>query len=398
MDTIRKTLIAASLALISASAQAAGLGKLTVYSALGQPFRAEIELVSVSREEALTLSARLAPPEAYRQANIDYASPLLAIKFKVEKQRPDSEQLILRMSSTQAINEPFLDMLVELDWAGGRLVREYNMLLDPPGYTTAAPPAPAPVITPPVVSAPPEVTAPVVQPPVEARPLAPAPEAAPAPATPPAAETAPAAPPAEIKPAAPAAVVKPAKPEVRQPTSVGTYDVKRGDTLRKIAEQNKIDGVSVDQMLIALYRNNHDAFIANNINRLRSGVILNIPDRDEALGTGEADARRLVTAQAADFNAYRRSLAGAVEKAPAAKESTAVQSAQGKITPKVEDKAAPAPGQDQLTLSKADNAGKAGTAAAKRRRRTTKPRAPTRPKKPSPGSPIWKRSSRPKNS
>src|ERR1700691_1482266 len=121
MATTRKTLIAVLLVLIPVSAHAAGLGKLNSFSALGQPFRAEIELVSVTKEEALTLSARLAPPEAFAQANIEYSSALLAIKFSVEK-GPDGRQ-VLRASSTQPINEPFLDMLVELDWAGGRLVR-----------------------------------------------------------------------------------------------------------------------------------------------------------------------------------------------------------------------------------------------------------------------------------
>jgi pilus assembly protein FimV len=254
-------------------------------------------------------------------------------------------------------------MLVELNWAGGRLVREYTLLLDPPGYTTAAPAPSTPV---PAVVAP-EVTATPAQPPVESRPLA-APAEAPAPTPAPAetpAATAPAPAPAETQPAAPVA----AKPAVAPPAkkAAATYEVKHGDTLRKIADQNRIDGVSVDQMLIALYRANHEAFVGNNMNRLRSGAILNIPDRDEALATGEPDAHRLVTAQATDFNAYRRRLAGLAEAAPAAKEKTPAQSAEGKITAQVEDKSAAAkPGQDKLKLTRADEAGNAaaGTKAA----------------------------------
>jgi pilus assembly protein FimV len=360
MATIRKTLIAVLLVLIPVSAHAAGLGKLSSFSALGQPFRAEIELVSVTKEESLTLSARLAPPAAFAQANIDYSSALLGIKFKIEV-GPDGQQ-VLRLSSSQPVNEPFLDMLVELNWAGGRLVREYTLLLDPPGYTSTAPAPSTPV---PAVVAP-EVTATPAQPPVESRPLAApveAPAATPVPAETPAATAPP--PPAETQPAAPVA----AKPATAPPAkkAAATYEVKRGDTLRKIADQNRIDGVSVDQMLIALYRANHEAFVGNNINRLRSGAILNIPDRDEALATGEPDARRLVTAQAADFNAYRRRLAGLAEAAPPAKEKTPVQSTQGKITAQVEDKSAAAkPGQDQLKLTRADDAAKAapGTKAA----------------------------------
>ena len=342
MDTIRKTLIAASLVLISASAQAAGLGKLKVFSALGQPFRAEIELVAVSKEESLTLSAKLAPPEAFNQANIEYSSSLLGIKFAVEK-RAEGEPQILKLSSSQPVNEPFLDMLVELNWAGGRLVREYTLLLDPPGYQPSAAPVPA---------APSAAATPAPQP-VESQPLAAPAEPAKAPA-----ETAK----PESRPAT-AAEEKPAAKAQPKPAAT-TYEVKRGDTLRRIADQNSIDGITMDQMLIALYRNNRDAFVGNNINRLRAGAILTIPDRDEALATGEADARRLVMAQASDFNAYRKKLAGAVEAAPAAKEAPAAQTAKGKITAQVEDKAAAAKaGQDQLKLSRADEKGKAATDA-----------------------------------
>ena len=344
MNTIRKTLIAVSLVLIPAAANAAGLGKLTVFSALGQPFRAEIELVSVSKEEMLTLSARLAPPAAFNQANIDYSSALLGIKFTVDK-RAEGEPQSLLLSSTSPINEPFLDMLVELNWAAGRLVREYTLLLDPPGYQGG--PGLAQAATGATLVAP-------VPPTASSAFIAPAP-------VPPAAS-------AEMKKAetrTPAVVEEKPLGKAPQKTQI-TYEVRRGDTLRKVAEQNKQQGVSLEQMLVSLYRGNQDAFDGNNMNRLRTGAILRIPEREDAGVTGDADSRRLVSAQAADFNAYRRRLAGAVEAAPAAKPADVAQSAKGKITAKIEDKAAPAkPGQDQLKLSGADDKAKAGGAAGK---------------------------------
>jgi pilus assembly protein FimV len=346
MDTIRKTLIAVSLVLIPAAANAAGLGKLTVFSALGQPFRAEIELVSVSKEELLTLSARLAPPAAFNQTNIEYSSALLAIKFAVDK-RAEGEPQALLLSSTNPINEPFLDMLVELNWAAGRLVREYTLLLDPPGYQGGSSVAQAATGATLVAPAAPQTAgSPAV--------VAPAPVSS--------------VPSAEMKKtetSAPSIVEE--KPLGKAPQkALATYEVRRGDTLRKVADQNKPQGVSVEQMLVALYRGNRDAFDGNNMNRLRTGAILRIPEREDAAATGETDSRRLVSAQAADFNAYRRRLAGAVEAAPAAKATGVAQSAKGKITAKIEDKAAPAkPGQDQLKLSSADDKAKAGGAAGK---------------------------------
>ncbi|MBJ7313924.1 pilus assembly protein FimV, partial [Rugamonas sp. CCM 8940] len=114
--------------LLSPAANAAGLGKLTVLSALGQPLRAEIELTAVAPDEAAGLVAKLAPAEAFRQANIDFNPTLLSLRFEVEQR--NGRQLI-RISSSQAVNEPFVDMLLELNWTGGRLVREYTFLLDP---------------------------------------------------------------------------------------------------------------------------------------------------------------------------------------------------------------------------------------------------------------------------
>ena len=125
-------------------AQAAGLGKITVFSALGQPLRAEIEL-NASREELSSMKATLAPPEAFKQAGLDYASTLLGIRFTLDK-RPGGQQVI-KLSTSSPVNDPFIDMLLELNWATGRLQREYTFLLDPPEVAAKAAQAPAAVVS-----------------------------------------------------------------------------------------------------------------------------------------------------------------------------------------------------------------------------------------------------------
>ena len=129
-------LCAAILLLMPWVAQAAGLGKLTVLSALGQPLSAEIELMSVQKDELSTLTARIASPEAFQQANIQYSPALLGARLSVER-RADGRPYI-RIVSLRPLSEPFIDVLVELSWAQGRLVREYTALVDPPGYTPDA--------------------------------------------------------------------------------------------------------------------------------------------------------------------------------------------------------------------------------------------------------------------
>ena len=132
-NTAPKRLAAAiALALLTgaSSAWAAGLGRLSVQSGLGQPLRAEVEITALSREEAASLNARLASPEAFRQAGLEFNAALAGLRFTVDR-RPDGRSFV-RISSTQPINEPFVDMLLELNWATGKFVREYTFLLDPP--------------------------------------------------------------------------------------------------------------------------------------------------------------------------------------------------------------------------------------------------------------------------
>jgi pilus assembly protein FimV len=336
----QSTVIAAAMALLPfGSAHAAGLGKLTVMSALGQPLRAELD-ISASREELASLSARTASAETFRQAGIEYFPAASAFKFVLDK-RPGG-QPYLKVTSDRAVNEPFLDVLVELVWSSGRMVREYTVLLDPPDIAKPKPQV--------VVEAAPVVTSPVVAPPPPVATRAPVVAAA----EPPAVTVA-------EKPAA-AAVPPPSQPVVTeqppaQKAAAATHVVGRGDTLAKIAAENKIDGINLDQMLVALFRANEDAFADGNMNRLRVGRILNLPDREAVSEVSAGEARKVVVSQAEDFNAYRRKLAAAVSAAKPVAEEAPKQAAEGKITPKVEEKTPPpAPAKDKLEVSRTESA------------------------------------------
>ena len=121
MRTIRSGVAFALLLGVSA-ANAAGLGKLTVNSSLGQILNAEIDLVSVQPGELDALTARVAPPEAFRDARIEYTTSLRLLRFSVERRA--SGQPYLKVTSIAPINEPFVDALVEVTWPAGRIQRE----------------------------------------------------------------------------------------------------------------------------------------------------------------------------------------------------------------------------------------------------------------------------------
>lgn len=307
--------LAISLAFATPAAYAAGLGRLTIQSALGQPLRAEVEVTSVAREEAGSLAVRLASQSAFRQANLEFNPALAALRFDLD--RRGENNFVVRISSLNPINEPYLDLLLELTWATGRVLREYTVLLDPQALratpdvmapvTTAQPAAPTPLPAP----APAPVPAPAAA----------APEPAPAPAPTP-------APPAPVVPTPAPAAVAAAPAE--------TYTVKFGDTLGKIARQNKPANVSLDQMLVALFRANPNAFVANNMNRLLAGRTLTIPDAAEAEAISTADARQEVAAHSADFAQYKSRLAqAAAAAAPVAAAPAPAAAAQGRVTTKV---------------------------------------------------------------
>lgn len=309
--SLKASLIAAAIASLPFGVHAAGLGQINILSGLGQPLKAEIQL-NASAHELESLSARIPSPEAFRQANVPYSPVMSGLKVAVESR---GNRPVLKISSDRPVNEPFVDLLVELNWAAGRLIREYTVLLDPVELRNSA------------SNAAPAVTAPA---------------------------------------ATPSAAVAPA-PAARSSATAGSskgdsYTVQRGDTLRRIAETHRPADASLDQMLVALFRENRDAFDGDNMNRLRAGTVLSIPQAAKVEAVGAAEAHKEILAQAADFNAYRRRLAGTVaeQNASAAEAEAPSQASSGRIVPKVAD-AVPAEGNgDQVRVSRSTEAAVAG--------------------------------------
>ena len=327
---------------------ALGLGRLNVQSALGEGMRAEIDITSLSPEEASTLVVRIASPEAYRAAGVDYNAVLSATQATVAR-RADGRPY-LRVSSDRAVQEPFIEVIVEMNSASGRQVREFTLLFDPPGSRNAPPAqATAPVAT--VMGAAPNA-------PAQALDRSAAPSAAPrlAPVARQPAPSAVAALPspsavATAKPIVPKPLPAPRQAEAPQATAPNgrRYQVRGGDTLYRVAARNQQAGVALDQMLVGLYRANPDAFIENNVNKLRAGAVLTLPSADEVRDLTSADARRLISAQSADFSAYRTRLA---QSAPLAQAPDTGRQAQGRVEASVDDrKQSAAPSPDKLKLS-----------------------------------------------
>jgi len=250
-----------------AGAWALGLGQLEVQSALNQPFHAEIEL-SATTDELQGLKVGLADADMFARQGLERPAFLNRLEFRVVTAR--NGRSVIQITSRESIAEPFVTMLVQATWPRGRNVKEYTVLLDPPVLL----PAPA---TPPAIQ------------PAETRPSS---STSGGPITRPAAPPAPRSTPAEPAPApaqevAPA-VSEPPPPNVsstapsqpRQPVSAagGTYGpVQRGETLWALADRMRPEGISVNQMMIAMYRENPRAF-GGNINVLRAGATLRLPE------------------------------------------------------------------------------------------------------------------------
>jgi len=334
---------AAALCLAAPAAWSLGLGRLQVQSALGETLRAEIDVTSLTPEEASNLRVKVAPPEAYRSAGVDYNAVLQGTQAELLR-RPDGRPY-LKLTSDRGVQEPFVDVILEINWSTGRLVREYTMLFDPPLTARAPAPAqPAPATAPTMSAAQPAPA------PAQAR-VVPERRAAPEPAAAPLRESRPAP-----KPTAPATA------GTAGTAGADTYTVKPGDSLSRIASRTVRPGVSLDQMLVSLYRGNQQAFIDNNMNRLKAGVVLSVPSAESAGGVSAGEARQVIQAQSADFGAYRNRLASGV---PMSRPEGSARQAAGKVQASVDDRqssAAAAP--DKLTLSR-PQAGKSASAEDK---------------------------------
>ncbi|MGH8496955.1 MAG: FimV/HubP family polar landmark protein [Gammaproteobacteria bacterium] len=236
-----------------AGANALGLGDIHVRSALNQPLDAEVELISATSVELEDLEISLAPRETFERYGLDRPAFLSGLRFDVT--RSTSGEPMLHVTTSNPVSEPFLTFLIEAEWPRGRLLREYTVLLDPPVYLSDEG-ARAPVREESISRSEPDAS---VAGPITRRSERDAPRA------------------------------HSPSPGLRS----GEYGpVERNETLWTIADRLRAGSdVSVNQMMIALYRANPEAF-GGNINLLLAGAVLRVPDGStiDALATGEADS------------------------------------------------------------------------------------------------------------
>ncbi|MBF8723293.1 FimV/HubP family polar landmark protein [Pseudomonas guariconensis] len=236
MLRIRKLVLAmaAASALSSGMANALGLGELTLKSAQNQPLDAEIELLDVRDLTTAEVAPSLAPPEEFAKAGVAYPSYLEDLTF-TPVINPNGKS-VLRVTSSQPLPAPVVKFLVQVMWPQGRLLRDYNVLLDQAKAQGEAPSA------------------------------------------------------ANVEPAV---------------SGAGSYTTKRRDTLWQIAARNT-QGGSIQQTMLAIQALNPDAFIGNNINQLKTGQVLRLPDQQQIQGIPQGEAVREVAEQYTAWREGRR--------------------------------------------------------------------------------------------
>ncbi len=227
-------LVALCGALAASIATALGLGELTLQSALNQQFRAEIQLHNVGDLSRNQIIANLASQEDFERAGVERIFFLTRIQFEVVHRSP--EDVIIRLTTDRNVREPFLNFLVELHWPSGRLLREFTVLLDPPAFSETPP-------------------APVKQ--------------------------------AQVEPAKQASALVADKPAAGEPVDIdqrtdSRVRIKKNNTLWSIARDHRPEeSLSIRQTMLAIQKNNPQAFINNNINLIKAGQWLSIPSATE---------------------------------------------------------------------------------------------------------------------
>jgi len=234
---------------------ALGLGDVVVNSALNQPLDGKIELLSPSPDDLDSLKIGLADSNAFAKAGIDRPFSLSKLKFNLRRSVDDGDDYI-SISTQAAIQEPFLNFLIEATWANGRILREYTILLDPPSYDFRTRMENT-VNTE-------EVAVSTIQ----------------------------------------DSTTEYTSEQSKTPSQITNYvggnygPTVRADTLSEIAYKTRPDkSISLDQMMMAIYRANPEAFINQNINGLKGGYVLDIPDEAAIYELTAAEARRKVRSQ-----------------------------------------------------------------------------------------------------
>ncbi|WAT26787.1 FimV/HubP family polar landmark protein [Pseudomonas sp. GXZC] len=246
MVQVRKLVlaIAAASALSSGMAQALQLGEMTLKSKLNQPLAVEIELLDVGGLTASEITPSLASSQAFVDAGVDRQAFLDDLTF-TPVINPNGRSVV-RVTSNKPLPDSYVRFLLQVQWPNGRLMRDYSVLLDPAKFDQPAPTtaAPAPRLAAPASSAP--------------------------------------------------AASKPAQ-----------HTTTSRDTLWEIAAKNR-NGGSVQQTMLAIQALNPDAFIDGNINRLKTGQVLRLPDPVQSTALPQPQAIAEVSAQNAAWRQGRR--------------------------------------------------------------------------------------------
>lgn len=311
------------ISLGATNASALSMGKLRVQSALGQSLIAEIDLTDVSEEDAASLKSELAAPSTFTGMGLEYNVALNGTQIVLQRRQNGSRYL--KVTGTRTLNDPFVDILVELSWGSGKIVRTYTLLLDPPKSQEAAP---LPVLPAPLSdnqAAPPKAAAPVAA------------TATPANTTLPANS-------ASKKSSTNSMLAPAAATSGQQRVKVHT-----GDNAGKIAGAWLTDGVTVEQMLVAMLDANPAAFVGGNVNRLMANTEIVVPDAAAVKKTSPTEALHLIQRQNQEFQNLRRTLASQAPTAPAT--SKPAETA-GKVTPAVPATSSKTASGDTLKLSK----------------------------------------------
>ncbi len=274
-------------------AHAASLGKLSVFSSLGDPLNAEIDVLPSSTEEVETLAVSLASDAVYLEQGVQKTSAQADIQLSILKKE---DGIVVKITTNQPVSEPFLDIIVSLAWKDGSLSREYTLLLDPPASRNIE----------------------IDNPTIETQEL----------------------------------TLNDADKELSLENHHEVV-VKKGDTLAAIAEKLQASTVNLDQLLLALYQENKQAFDGENMNRLRIGAVLKAPNQEAISANSPEEAQKQIQAHAANWAAYKNRLASKVEAGPAT-EGEGSQAGVGKISAKGDEKNLPAEteSRDVLRLSK----------------------------------------------
>lgn len=356
----RKLVALAVLAACSWSVQALTLGRLVVLSGTGEALRAEIDILEYTPQELMGLSARIAPPASFQAAGMEYNPGLESVSTRIA-QRSNGRPYISLTGQTP-LRESFIDVILEAQWNTGRTVKNYALLLNagsnapvssPSGVaesqaiqsaraetgTTDPSSSPTPAAIPRSTDdlRPASVELNARQIPVyrfNASPDSRADHSSTA----------------SSKPSMEAPALRPRRTSAAvQTRGAAEITVRPGDTLSQIAMAHLPPQVSLDQMMVAIQQANPGAFIESNVNLVKAGTVLLLPDAQQAASVSRDDARRLVVQQTRAFMEYSRRIAQAPLRIQ-------YKSSGLEVSGKVETAVPPAPAasasQDTLTLSK----------------------------------------------